>query len=115
VSTFDYPVCVLPYVPSEENKRFADEYSAKWREESMSWKELEAALRTDPLEIAEADIAETEGRAAIRMFGFLNGERYDDQHCKIYLRGGQSRRPAVTGRILACANSWRWGTVIGNR
>lgn len=87
VSTFDYPVCVLPYVPSEENNRFADEYSAKWREESMSWKEFEAALSTDPLEIVEADIAETEGRVAIRMFGFLNGERYDDQHCKVYLRG----------------------------
>lgn len=63
-------------------------WATKWREESMSWQEFEAAMPTDPLDILEADLAKSEGQIALRLGGYLNGEKYDDLMCSIYLRAG---------------------------
>lgn len=74
--------------PWEERMRVAGEWVSKWREESMGWQDFESALSTDPLEIKEADLAAGREGIALRIGGHLNGEKYDDLWCSVFLRAG---------------------------
>ena len=71
----------------EERELLIKEYQAKWREESISWSEFEAALATDPLQISNASYVSTNNETTLRLGGFLNGERFDDIFFDIFLRG----------------------------
>lgn len=73
-------------MPYPERMQLAEQWVSKWREESMSWDEFEAVLATDPLEIADADLAEGDDGVALRVGGYLNGERYDDLWCSVFFR-----------------------------
>src|ERR1051325_1753272 len=74
-------------VSSEEHTALVNAYQATWRTESMEWASLEAALSTDPLQIADADVFFNEEHIAIEVGGFLDGEVYDDLYCSILVQG----------------------------
>jgi hypothetical protein len=65
----------MPPLDKEESRLIA-EYQSKWREESRSWSEFEAAVtRQDEqvLDISDATLAHPrEGRVALRISGHLN-------------------------------------------
>lgn len=74
-------------VSREEESRLIEEYQAKWREESLGWLEFESALANDPLQIREAELARSDGRVTLKVCGYLDGDKFDDQYCAIFLRG----------------------------
>jgi len=68
-------------VSREEESRLAAEYQSKWREESLSWTDLESALTADcqqVLDISDATLAtSTETSSlALRISGLLNYTSY---------------------------------------
>jgi len=73
----------------EERTRLVKEYQEKWREESIGWPEFESLLSTDPLEITDAEMVQHEGSAALRLGGFLNGEKVDDLYSEVFIRGAK--------------------------
>ena len=46
----------------EEECRLIDEYQTKWREESVGWLHFEGALSTDPLQIPDADLIQSDSK-----------------------------------------------------
>jgi hypothetical protein len=80
--------CIVPKGASrEEESRIVEEYQAKWREESIGWLSLEGSLSTDPLQIYDAELARSNGKVALRLSGHLDGERFKDLSCSVFLRG----------------------------
>ncbi len=73
----------------EEQSRLIEEYQAKWREESIGWLIFEGSLSTDPLQIAEAELAHGSGGVALKLGGHLDGERFHDLYCSVFIRGSQ--------------------------
>ena len=71
----------------KEESRLITEYQAKWREESVSWLSFEGSLSTDPLQISEAEMVRSNGKVALKLGGFLDGERFKDLYCRVFLRG----------------------------
>ena len=71
----------------EEQCRLIEEYQAKWREESIGWLYFEGSLSTDPLQISEAELAQNGERVALKLGGHLNGERFYDLYCSVFIRG----------------------------
>ena len=73
-------------VSKEEEARLVAEYQAKWREESLSWSELEKAVTTEGkqvIDIADATLAtDKDGAVALRINGLLNYTMYHE----IFLR-----------------------------
>jgi uncharacterized protein YbdZ (MbtH family) len=67
---------VPPGVSMEEQERMVAEYQAKWREESLSWTDLEKAVTTEHkqvIDIADATLATgKDGAVALRTSGLLN-------------------------------------------
>lgn len=63
-------------VSREEEARLIAEYQSKWREESLSWNELEGAITTEckqVIDIADATMASAaDGSVALRISGLLN-------------------------------------------
>jgi hypothetical protein len=80
------PFAVPPGVPKEEQERLVAEYQAKWREESLSWSELQEAVTAEHkqvIDIADAGLATEKGAAvALRISGLLNYTAYHE----IFLR-----------------------------
>jgi hypothetical protein len=72
-----------------ERLKIAEGWQSKWREESMNWQEFEEAMGTDPLGVLEADLAEGEGQIALRLGGHLNGEKYNNLWCSVYIRAAK--------------------------
>jgi hypothetical protein len=70
----------------EEEARLVAEYQAKWREESVSWAELEKAVTTahkQVIDISDATLALAEdGAVALRIVGLFNYTTYHE----IFLR-----------------------------
>ena len=64
----------------EEEARLIAEYQSKWREESLSWSELENAVTTEcqqVIDIADATLATSaDNSVALRISGFLNYASY---------------------------------------
>ena len=77
---------VPPGVSKEEQERLVEEYQAKWREESRSWRDLEEAITAEHqqvIDIADASLAtEKDGAVALRISGLLNYTAYHE----IFLR-----------------------------
>lgn len=79
---------VLPEGASrEEQSRLIKEYQAKWREESIGWLVLEGALSTDPLQIYVAELARRDDKVALNIGGQLDGARFDNISCSVFVRG----------------------------
>jgi hypothetical protein len=80
------PFTVPPGVSKEEEARLVAEYQAKWREESLSWSDLEKAMTAEHkqvIDITDATLAtEKDGPVALRISGLLN---YTTHH-EIFLR-----------------------------
>jgi len=80
------PFAVPPGVSKEEQERLVAEYQAKWREESLSWSDLEKAVTAEHkqvIDIAEATLAtEKKGVVALCVIGLLNYTAYH----RIFLR-----------------------------
>lgn len=74
-------------VRANVNFREYKESEIIWREESISWREFESSLSTDPLDITDGDLAIDKDKVALQIGGFLDGERFDDLYCAIFLRG----------------------------
>jgi len=81
------PFAVPPGVSKEEQERLVAEYQAKWREESLSWSDLEKAVTAEHkqvIDIADAALAtEKDGAVALRIAGLLNYTAYHE----LFLRG----------------------------
>jgi len=80
------PFAVPPGVSKEEQERMVAEYQAKWREESLSWSDLENAVTAEHqqvIDISDANLAtEKDGVVALRIIGLLNYTAYHE----IFLR-----------------------------
>ena len=80
------PFAVPPGVPKEEQERLVAEYQAKWREESLSWSDLERAVTAEHkqvIDISDATLAtEKDEVVALRISGLLNYTAYHE----IFLR-----------------------------
>jgi hypothetical protein len=76
--------------PIEEQNRLITEYKAKWREESASWNDFEATFLSNKLDIYQAEIARQKSSVALQIVGSLNGEEFDDQFFRIFIRAGQT-------------------------
>lgn len=85
VGEFELPNDVTP----DQRDLLVKEYWAKWREETLSWSEFEAALASDPLDVGDACYVSTNGETTLRLGGFLNGDKFDDIFFDVYLRGGE--------------------------
>jgi hypothetical protein len=85
-------------VSRDEESRLITEYQAKWREESIGWLSLEGSLSTDPLQISNADIARSNGKVALKLGGHLDGERFNDLYCWVFLRGASISASRSDGR-----------------
>jgi len=74
--------------PQDQSARHKgiQEYHARWREESFSWKEFELSLSTDPLLIYDANVAEKDNESTLRLGGYLNGEKFDDIFFDVFIR-----------------------------
>jgi hypothetical protein len=83
------PFAVPPGVSKEEQERLVGEYQAKWREESVSWSDLEKELTAEHkqvIDIVDATLATEKGGAvALRISGLLNYTAYHE----IFLRAGK--------------------------
>jgi hypothetical protein len=76
-------------ISPEQRENLSAEYYLKWREESFSWTEFEAALATDPLQITDAGFVSKDNQATLRFSGYLNGEKFNDIYCDVFV-GGRS-------------------------
>lgn len=69
-------------VSKEEEARLVAEYQAKWREESVSWEELEKSVTTEHkqvVDISDATLAVAEnGSVALRIVGLFNYTTYHE-------------------------------------
>jgi hypothetical protein len=74
-------------ISREEREQLVQQYWAKWRDESLSWSEFEEALETDPLQISDASYASKNNETALKIGGFLNGEKFDGIYFDVFLRG----------------------------
>jgi hypothetical protein len=76
------PFAVPPGVSKEERGRLMAEYQAKWREESLSWSDLEKAMTAEHkqvIDISDAALAtEKDGAVALRVSGLLNYTTYHE-------------------------------------
>jgi hypothetical protein len=73
---------VPPGVSKEEEARLVAEYQAKWREESLSWSDLEKEMTAEHkqvIDIADATLGtEKDGAVALRISGLLNYTTYHE-------------------------------------
>ncbi len=72
-------------ISREEESRLVAEYQSKWREESLSWKDFELALPTDPFDIYDAELALGTSSQTLKLQGSLDGDRFDDLYCEIFI------------------------------
>ena len=85
-------------VSREEESRMVEEYQAKWREESIGWLSFEGSLSTDPLQISDAEFARSNGKLALKITGHLDGERFKDLYCSVFLSGNSLSASRSDGR-----------------
>jgi hypothetical protein len=73
---------VPPGVSKEEQERLVAEYQAKWREETLSWGDLEKTMTAENkqvIDISDAALAtEKDGGVALRINGLLNYTMYHE-------------------------------------
>ncbi|NOT61005.1 MAG: hypothetical protein HOP19_12370 [Acidobacteria bacterium] len=81
-----YESLLTPEMDWHEKNEIAKQWFDKWCEQSMSWQEFENAQTTDPLGILEADLLTTADGLTLRLGGHLDGEKYDDVWCDVFIR-----------------------------
>src|SRR3989442_13410040 len=96
-------------VSREEESRLIAEYQSKWREQSLSWTELENALTTEcqqVLDIADATLATAaDNSVALRIGGLLNYTEYRE----LFLRGERLSLTRGDGQDLGIAGLLKMG------
>ena len=85
----------------EQEHRLIAEYQVKWREESIGWSEFEDSLESDSLSVSDSSLARTDGIAALKLNGHLEGEKFTDQFCTIYIRCGDIRATRSDGQLFS--------------
>lgn len=93
----------------EEGARLIAEYQSKWREESLSWNELEGAVTTEckqVIDIADATLATAaDNSVALRISGLLNYT----EHRELFLRAERLTLSKGDGQDLGIAGLLRMG------
>jgi hypothetical protein len=93
----------------EEAARLVTEYQSKWREQSLSWTDLENALTTEcrqVLDIADATLATAaDNSVALRISGLLNYTEYRE----LFLRAERLTLTKGDGRDLGIAGLLKMG------
>jgi hypothetical protein len=96
-------------VAREEEARLIAEYQSKWREESLSWSELESALTAEckqVIDIADATLAKSpDNSVALRINGLLNYTSYRE----LFLRAEQLALSRGDGQELGIAGLLKMG------
>src|SRR5229473_6945939 len=98
-------------VAREEQARLIAEYQSKWREESLSWSELESAVTTEckqVIDIADATLATSpDNSVALRISGLLNYTAYRE----LFLRAERLTLSRGDGQELGIAGLLKMGEV----
>src|SRR5258708_29763617 len=93
----------------EEEARLIAEYQSKWREESLSWSELESAITTEckqVIDIADATLATSpDNSVALRIGGLLNYTKYHE----LFLRAERLSLTRGDGQDLGIAGLLKMG------
>ncbi len=93
----------------EEEARLIAEYQSKWREESLSWSELESAVTTEckqVIDIADATLATSpDNSVALRISGLLNYTAYRE----LFLRAQRLTLTRGDGQDLGIAGLVKMG------
>ena len=96
-------------VAREEESRLIAEYQSKWREESLSWSELESAVTTEcqqVIDIADATLATSaDNSVALRISGLLNYTSYRE----LFLRADRLALTRGDGQDLGIAGLQKMG------
>jgi hypothetical protein len=102
---FSVPAGATP----EEQSRLVAEYQSKWREESLSWSELESAVTTEcqqVIDIADASLATSaDNSVALRISGLLNYTAYRE----LFLRAERLTLTRGDGQDLGIAGLLKMG------
>ena len=85
-------------VSREEASRLIKEYQARWREESIAWKDFEKNLPENPLSISDADFVSNKNQTALKIGGHLDVDDYYDLYCIIIARGSRIRASRSDGK-----------------
>jgi hypothetical protein len=98
-------------IAREEEARLIAEYQSKWREESLSWSELESAVTTEcqqVIDIADATLATSaDNSVALRISGLLNYASYRE----LFLRAERLTLTRGDGQDLGIAGLLKMGEV----
>jgi hypothetical protein len=101
-------------VSREEESRLIAEYQSKWREESLSWSELESAVTTEckqVIDIADATLAASaDNSVALRISGHLNYASYHE----LFLRAERLTLSRGDGQDLGIAGLLKMGEAYWN-
>src|SRR5216684_7706330 len=93
----------------EEQSRLVAEYQSKWREESLSWSELESAVTTEckqVIDIVDATLATSpDNSVALRISGLLNYTSYRE----LFLRADRLTLSRGDGQELGIAGLLKMG------
>jgi hypothetical protein len=96
-------------VSREEESRLIAEYQSKWREESLSWSELESAVTTEckqVIDITDATMAASaDNSVALRISGLLNYAAYHE----LFLRAERLTLSRGDGQDLGIAGLLKMG------
>src|SRR5260370_25608140 len=99
---------------AEEQSRLVAEYQSKWREESLSWSELESAVTTEckhVIDIADATLATSpDNSVALRISGLLNYTAYRE----LFLRAERLTISRGDGQELGIAGLLNMGAAYGH-
>jgi hypothetical protein len=97
----------------EQEARLIAEYQAKWREESLSWGELEKAVTTEckqVIDISDATLATAaDGSVALRISGLLNYTVYHEIFLRaerLSLTRGDGHDLGMTGLLKMGEEYW---------
>ena len=93
----------------EEEARLIADYQSKWREESLSWSELESAVTTEckqVIDISDATLATSpDNSVALRISGLLNYTSYRE----LFLRADRLTLARGDGQDLGIAGLLKMG------
>jgi hypothetical protein len=96
-------------VNREEEARLIAEFQSKWREESLSWSELESAVTTEckqVIDIMDATlVASTDNSVALRIGGLLNYTKWHE----LFLRAERLTLSRGDGQELGIAGLVKMG------
>lgn len=96
-------------IAREEESRLIAEYQSKWREESLSWTELESAVTTEcnqVIDITAASLATSaDNSVALRISGLLNYTEYRE----LFLRAERLTLSQGDGQDLGIAGLLKLG------